>query len=40
MTFVHASHLLLQLLIEPTIRFFVDGNDEMAKISVKFLPLL
>ena len=37
---VHVSHLLLQLLIEPTIKFFVDGNDEEEKISFKFLPPL
>ena len=36
---MHISHLLLQLLIEPTIRFFVDGNDEGGKISFKFLRL-
>ena len=37
---VHVSHLLLQLLIQPTIGFFADGNDEGDKISFQYFPLL
>ena len=40
MKLVPISHLLLQLLIEPTIRFFVDRNDERDKISYKFFSKL
>ena len=36
---VHVSHLLLQLLIEPTIKFFVDGNDEEEKFFSNFYLL-
>ena len=36
---VHISHLLLQLLTEPTIKFFVDGNHEGDNFFFKFLPL-
>ena len=35
----HISHLLLQLLIERTIRLFVNGNDEEDKSSFKYVPL-
>ena len=40
MKLVHTLHLLLQLLIKPTIRFFADGNDKGDKNSFQLLPLL
>ena len=36
---MHISHFLLHFLIEPIIRFFVDGDYEGDKIYFKFLPL-
>ena len=37
MKLVHILHLLLQLLIEPTIKYFVDGYDEGDRTSDSYL---